>query len=102
MNNVALDILTRGTNQQQVFSAPLSAEKRQRKKRKNKNKNNGKDQEQEQILARCVSQAPACEALVRDFCNNDADCVATTLTCCKPLDVCNFTAFATCFTAAGV
>ena len=97
MNTFTPDILTRGTNRQPVSSAILRAENRQRKKRKNKN--NGKDQEQ--ILSRCVSQAPACEALVRDFCDNNAECVAATLSCCKPLDTCDFTAFATCFTAAG-
>lgn len=77
----------------------IGAEGRSRNNNHNgkKNKNgNGRNK----IFARCQSQGPACEALIRASCGNDAACLAAALPCCEQIEICEFTAFITCANAA--
>lgn len=67
-----------------------------RKRKKNKKKTGEKDAIEQQILARCVSQVPACEAENRRACDNGPNCIALALPCCQPLTTCDFTTFFTC------
>lgn len=96
MTSTAFDAFTRGLSRQQALAAPVSAEDRKRNKKK-KNKNNSG---QNKILARCVSQIPACEALAQTTCLDDAACLTAVTACCDLLGSCDFTGFIACFNAA--
>lgn len=93
MTSTAFDAFTRGLSRQKALAAPVSAEDRKRNKKK-KNKNNSG---QNKILARCVSQIPACATLVQQSCGDDAACLAARTACCDFVGACDFTGFVTCF-----
>lgn len=53
----------------------------------------------EQSLARCAGQVPACDVLITENCEGDADCLTQGQLCCDLLATCSFDEFITCISA---